>query len=64
MGYCAPEVLSGSWRRHPTACDAWAVGVMLVELLTGVRPELCYRDPATGTVRFVVSHHAGKHRQV
>jgi serine/threonine protein kinase len=50
-GYCAPEVLSGTWRSHPTACDAYAIGAMLVELLSGAIPDLYYRDPESGAVR-------------
>jgi serine/threonine protein kinase len=50
-GYCAPEVLAGTWRSNPTACDAFAIGAMLIELLSGSIPELHYRDPETGSVR-------------
>lgn len=50
-GYCVPEVLSGTWRSHPTACDAYAIGAMLIELLTGKVPELHYRDPDSRSVR-------------
>jgi serine/threonine protein kinase len=39
LAYAAPEQRTGkTWRENPFAVDAWAVGVMLLELLSGKLP--------------------------
>ncbi len=51
--YMAPEQFKGGSSRLGPACDIWALGVILYELLGGVRP---FRGPTTPAVRNAVLH--------
>jgi serine/threonine-protein kinase len=49
-GYAAPEVLSGG--AASSKCDIWSTGVILFELLAGVRP---FRDPTAELSAFAIA---------
>ena len=61
-GYCAPEVFSRTWHLHPTACDSYGIGIMVLEIITGHLPELFYRGLDPDAIRFLVSREEGGHR--
>mmetsp|Transcript_16195 Transcript_16195/g.31340 ORF Transcript_16195/g.31340 Transcript_16195/m.31340 type:complete len:787 (+) Transcript_16195:1178-3538(+) len=50
MGYVAPEILRQE--SYTIAVDIWAVGIILYEMLSGIRPFVPYKDCLTESLAF------------
>lgn len=62
VGYIAPEIMRGE--PYGQAADIWSVGIIIYELLSGVKPFSPYSDCLLHDVKFPKSIWAGKSAEV